>query len=159
MIQRIQSVFLLLAAICLTLTLFFPLAEVVAQTEKITLSAFNLTHLKINASGNEEVVKEEQIIYVAGIIIVAIIVIFYSIFQYKNRMKQIMLGALNSLLIGAALGLTLYLLFQISDEVKSGTRNFLLAFYLFPVALIFNSVANRFIRKDEKLVRDADRIR
>ena len=36
---------------------------------------------------------------------------------------------------------------------------FLLGFFMIPVAMIANTMANRFIRKDEKLVRSVDRIR
>jgi hypothetical protein len=37
--------------------------------------------------------------------------------------------------------------------------NYLMGFYLPVVALLFNLLSNRFIRKDEMLVKSADRIR
>ena len=43
---------------------------------------------------------------------------------------------------------------EINDKIS-----FLISFYLIFLAIFFNFLSNRFIRKDELLVRESDRIR
>lgn len=75
-------------------------------------------------------------------------------------MTQVKLNALFSLFTAATLvGMYLYIskANQLFEATKQGT--FLIGFYLPVVAMFNNFLANRFIRKDEALVRSADRIR
>ena len=83
-----------------------------------------------------------------------------SISKYKNRLTQIKLGALNSLLIAGAMGTSLYFTMnseKIIDPAVQGSYQ--IGFFMPVAALIFNLIANRFIRRDEKLVRSVDRLR
>lgn len=72
-------------------------------------------------------------------------------------MLQMKLGALNSLLLVGAIGSSVYLASQLVNQFQGGNYGF--GLYLPGAAVICNLIANRFIRKDEKLVRDSDRIR
>ena len=87
-------------------------------------------------------------------------VALFSIFQYHDRLRQIKLGALNSLLMAGVVGSSFYFILKAEKMLGIGQQGqYLFGFYLGMVALLFNSLANRFIRKDEKLVRESDRIR
>ncbi|GIS31423.1 MAG: hypothetical protein Ct9H90mP3_2190 [Flammeovirgaceae bacterium] len=83
-----------------------------------------------------------------------------SIFSYKNRLNQIKLGALNSLITSVLIIYFLYDIFYNESYIEINDKiSFLISFYLIFLAIFFNFLSNRFIRKDELLVRESDRIR
>ncbi len=162
MIQRIQSVFLLLVAVTMVAMLFFPMWQKVdtEQKEKITITPLTIVHDKENASGEVEVVSEKPIYPIAVLAVVAAAIALFSVFKYENRLTQMKLGALNSLVIGGSLGFAVYYIFDAEKLLPmAAPAAYLPGFYFTAAALFFNALANRFIRKDEKLVRSADRIR
>jgi len=80
-----------------------------------------------------------------------------SITRYNNRMTQVKIGTLNSLILAGAI-LSAYLFFRELATQFQGA-NLGLVVWVAVVAAFCNWLALRFIRKDEKLVRDADRLR
>jgi Na+-transporting NADH:ubiquinone oxidoreductase subunit NqrE len=107
-----------------------------------------------------QLVSSKPTFYIAILVVASALVAFYSISRFKNRLLQIKLGALNSLLMAGVLGLTLWISRQgeeIFAQPQYGTYS--LGLYLPIVAMICNILANRFIRRDENLVRSADRMR
>ncbi len=156
MIQRIQSVFLLLLAIAMIVLLFLPIwQETVPQTDQqLELTAFQLTN---TAGGNPVSISS---IAIGILAILSACVALYEIFQYKNRLTQIKLGMLNTLLIAALLGAIIYYSLYVGEDINpavQGERE--IGFYFPVVALLLNSLSNRFISRDEKLVRSVDRLR
>ena len=98
--------------------------------------------------------------YILILIFIAGGLSFYSIFQYRNRINQIKIGAINSIIMSITISIILYELFYNEVMIKNTFDiNILISFYLIFTALIFNSIANRFIKKDELLVNESDRIR
>ena len=162
MIQRIQSILLLLSAIAMGLMLFFPLWQKVSidPPEEARLDAFHLSYDVLSpATGSKQSILKNTF-YIALLGSLSAVISLYSIFQYKNRLRQIQLGSLNSLLIGMTLGLLMYFVLK-AETLLEPTRqgNYLLGFYLPLASLRCNFTANRFIRKDEKLIKSMDRIR
>lgn len=78
--------------------------------------------------------------------------------KFENRMLQLKLGALNSLLMAGSMISMVYFATKLI-EVNQQAGHYGLAIWLPATALISNMIANRFIRRDEKLVRDSERIR
>ena len=164
MIQRIQSVFLAFTAILMIITLFLPLWQKKdpQNSRETYVTSFEVTQIQYTSEGlaSDTVLYEKNIMYVAILSLLAVVASIFSIFQYRNRMRQIQLGALNSLLIGIPMFIVVWNSLdaeKLTQTEFSGT--FTWAFYLMPFALILNSLANRFIRRDERLVRDSDRLR
>lgn len=162
MIQRIQSVFLLLVALVMLTVLFLPLWNKldVEVMESVKLNAFNLTYSKVDMDGTESIINTKPTFWISVLAVAAAAVAMISIFQYKNRLRQIQLGALNSLLMGGCLGFTYYYT-TIAEQVVAPQMvgTFQVGFYIMAAALFFNALSNRFIRRDERLVKSADRIR
>lgn len=157
MIQRVQSIFLFVLGTCMILSLLFTSWQKTNTTtqEQATLNSFYLTHMK-----GGQLISSTPTFYIAILAVVSALVAFYSISRFRNRLLQIKLGALNSLLMAGVLGLTLWLSRQGEDlftQPQYGTYS--LGLYLPIVAMICNILANRFIRRDENLVRSADRMR
>lgn len=159
MLQRIQSLFLLGAAISMTLILFFPIweEEAPSQNQETTLDAYALTLVSVGGTA-EQVQQEENTIVIAILAVVAAITSFYEIFRYRNRLTQMKLGALNNLFMLGVLGASWYYSFQ-GEEYLEGRGDYELGFFLPAIAIMLNILANRFIRRDEKLVRSVDRLR
>ena len=92
-------------------------------------------------------------------VVAAITVAITEIRKFNNRMLQMKLGMLNSLLILAAMisAVAFLVMLEKAHDFVSIQNDF--GLYLIFAALVFNWVALRFIKKDEKLVRDSDRLR
>lgn len=90
--------------------------------------------------------------------VAAATIAFFEIGRFKDRMLQIKLGALNSLFMAGSIGSAVYFATDLIKTNQAGGE-YGFALFLPVVAMVSNMVANRFIRKDEKLVRDSDRLR
>ncbi|ALW84342.1 hypothetical protein AUC43_04100 [Hymenobacter sedentarius] len=123
--------------------------------QELTLTAFGFTAKGLQLPGTIGPV------WVIGLLAAAsAAVAFYEIFQFRSRGKQLLLGSINLLLITGTLGAFFY--FSNKGEQLLNLKlqgQFLAGFYLPTLALLLNLLANRFIRRDEQLVRSADRLR
>lgn len=157
MIQRVQSIWLLAATVTLLGLFVFPYVsfiDLVGLGKQIFVTG---TYSAVN----NEITRESSSIFqaiVAGIVAVFPLVI---IFLYKNRKKQVLFIILEIILV-ALLGLWMFVSAQavldtISQRIQAG--NIGVGFFLLPVAVIFLAMAINGIRKDEKLIKSADRLR
>ncbi len=154
MIQRIQSLFLLLIAACMTATAFVGNWEEAANGKRVELSAMKMTVVQAGAEASSR-----NVWYIAALALVAAAIAAYSLSQYKNRTTQTGLGAMNALVMAGVLGLIIYFSREAETVIPNNEGVFKIGTYLPMAALTFNILANRFIRRDEKLVRSADRMR
>lgn len=159
MIQRVQSLFLAVAVICLVASMFFPVWQKIEPENNtgVVLRAFYTEMHTRNQTVQQEYIPTAVL---SLLVIVGLVVALFEIFAYNNRIKQMKLGALNSLILAGFLGLSVYFTFRMEKMVSvAGEGSYEFGMYLPAVALILNLLANRFIRKDEALVRSVDRIR
>lgn len=163
MIQRIQSIFLLLITIAMLCLLFLPIwSKTDADGQEYVLNAFSLAASSTpGTAGTATATVSKSTIVIAVLAILAGLVALYEIFQYKNRLTQMKLGFLNTLLLAALMGSCFYYVSYVGEAVvKSNGRGEYEAGFYFPLlALALNALANRFIRRDEQLVRSVDRLR
>lgn len=165
MIQRVQTLLLLGLIVVMALVYAFPIWEKTNNTGdvKFALDALQLYEFRKDATdtGNWTLVNTRHTFYLAGLATVSCLIALYSIFQYKDRLRQMKLGALNAFIIMAFVALATYYIYQAEKNIGLESRGVFKAGYFLPLAaLILNSLANRFIKKDEKLVRSSfDRIR
>ena len=130
MIQRIQSIFFLLSALASLLIIF--IAPVLSNEDGLYYLYNDFPYLRL-------------------LLFVSAFISIYAIFQYKNRSKQRLLSSLSRLMI-TFFYLVVLLVYREKFNFESGL--FLL---IIPFLLLF--LASFFIKKDEKLIKDADRIR
>lgn len=153
MIQRIQSVFLFVAAIVTIILLFIPIGDIYTAEAQYTFTCFNV-HLP-----NGQVVMST--LYIALILILSACISIYAIFKYKDRMKQTKIVSVNMLVFLVAIMLMIWVypdfLFPKKFEMAGFRFNYWIMIFVLPPVCMF--LANRFIRKDERLVRSADRLR
>ena len=157
MIQRIQSVFLLLLALAMSSVLFLPLWHKIdpQSGQTLTLSAFSLAF-----SGGPNPHSGGSAWPIAALAAASAAAALVEIFQYRNRVNQLKVGALNMLLIVAVIGAGFF--YSTKGEIMLNVKlegAYQAGFYLPTLALLLNLLANRFIRSDERLVRSMDRLR
>ena len=131
MIQRIQSIYLLIALISMTLISF-----------KVPVYTLNESLFMAQDDTNMFILT-----------IVGAIFSLLGLFMFKNRKFQMKLIRLT-VLIQMIIGVRLFMLFNKFEVVLNNSLLFLLAFAL--IALI---MAYRGVKKDDDLVRSVDRIR
>lgn len=152
--QRKQTIFLAVSALCMLLMIFFPVW--IASDNNVRMMLYPL-HYTVR-----EAELETTIYYpyaaCAMLAVAAATIAIIEIGKFENRMLQLKLGALNSLLMAGALGTAVYFATRLI-KVNQLAGGYDLGMYLPAIAMISNLIANRFIRKDEKLVRDSERIR
>lgn len=165
MIQRIQTVFLALIVIAMVSLLFLPLWSKVdaVSGEEVVLTAWNLFFQSVNEQGEATQAGAQtgtSTIAIGILAIVAAGVALYEIFQYKSRITQMKFGLINTLVLVALFGTSFYYANYVGNVMVSGNEgNYEAGFYMPVLALLLNALANRFIKKDEDLVRSVDRLR
>ena len=160
MIQRIQTIFLILYIGALVCTFFFPVWQKISfdQNNSVNVMVTGYVSGVDFSRGNSSILYDN--FFVSGLIIASCIIALISIFSYKNRINQIKLGALNSLITSILIIYFLYEIFYNDKYIDINDKiSFLISFYLIFLAILFNFLSNRFIRKDELLVRESERIR
>lgn len=152
MIQRIQSLYLVIIAGLMISALFLPLAYFWSGKIEYQLYAFSL----------KSAVETVGTPYLGLLLLLTAVLPVVTLFLYKKRLLQIRLCAVNMvLLIGAIIFIAIYyyLSARMFSNVEFTHRGFRLA-VIFPLlSLILNYLAIRAIFKDEMLVRSLDRIR
>lgn len=148
MIQRKQSLFLLGTAIIAIVTIFLPF-----QTLNTTESVWKLC---LMPGCSAEIMNSN--VYVPMILNFLVIALsFVTIFQFKKRVLQYKLANLVALLNVFVVGL--FFLLSYTKEGANGTITFAVGAFLPILGIILAFLAAHFIKKDELLVRSADRIR
>jgi hypothetical protein len=163
MIQRIQSVFLFLLVLAMVAMLFLPLWSKTDATtgEEVILTAWNIKSYTNEANTASGTIPQQNAIAIGLLAIAAAGVALYEIFQFKSRLNQMKLGLLNTLIIAALLGTSFYYAAYVGAELVEADNNgaYQAGFYMPMLALLLNALANRFIKRDEDLVRSVDRLR
>ena len=154
MIQRIQSLYLLIVVALMSVTLFAPIAMfTVASGEVFTLSAFSL------ASD----MQSQSTIWMGILLSLATALPLVTIFLFKNRVLQVRLCAVEIvLLLGCIAFMAIYFWLSGANALEEAVvehRHFGWSAIMPIVALVFTSLAARATFKDEILVRSLDRIR
>ena len=143
MIQRIQSIFLALAALCT----FGQFGTDAAETPALVAGS--------PVFGDAELTVFDSPLLIGGVIGAGLL-LAVAIFLFRNRKLQVTLGTVAVILTVAyaAYGGLLW-----ETDVASDQSSFDLGVTLPPLAVLFSILAIRYIKKDERLVRSADRLR
>ena len=149
MIQRIQSVYLLLVTVLTVICMCSPVGSIIAGTNEIS----EFGNLCITMPDGT---KDYAPWALFAILLLVSIISFGTIFLFKKRMLQIRLTIFSSVvLIGYYLALVAYLFMMAEDTTFSASWTICLPF----AALILNWLAIRGIGADEALVKAYDRLR
>ena len=136
MIQRIQTIYLLLAA-------------------GVSSGLIFVLHLWTN---NDEMLifAKDEYLYL-GLFLGSALLSLISIFSYKNRKLQFVLGRLNIILNFILLGFFVYQLLMPPGESNISEKG--VGIFIPILSIVLLVLANKAIKKDEDLVKSVDRLR
>ncbi len=143
MIQRIQSVFLLLAALACFLLFALPVATTNSPEASSALFA-----------DSEYTLSDDPVLM--GFFALAGLLLLVGIFLFRNRPLQIRLSWLGIALVLGGLGYGFYLL---STDAAQEAAQPAAGLSMPLLVIILAYLAKTYIHKDERLVRSADRLR
>ena len=147
MIQRIQSVYLLISTILIGLLFLSPFAEI-AKDGAIYL--FNFKGVLLDGA-----VKTNGLV-IPVLLVMIIVLNVFAIFSYTNRGKQVKLVWGVILMLVILLVAFVYFTYLAYSGAQIG---FKLGAVLPLIAIVLDYLAIRSINKDEALIRSIDRIR
>ncbi|MDZ4149164.1 MAG: DUF4293 domain-containing protein [Flavobacteriaceae bacterium] len=136
MVQRIQTVYTLLVMVFSLLAIFS--FSVWTDASKTPVLARSIPVLWVSFSA------------------VAVLA-FYSLFNFKNRQLQFVINRINILINLFLLGFFAYRSLNLSGEAQVSEKGIGMLIPIFSIVLLV--LANKAIKKDEALVKSADRLR
>ena len=136
MIQRIQTLYLLLSAI---------------------VSAGLIFVFDLWTTINDVIVYAMDRIMYLSLFLGSALLSVISIFMFKTRKFQFILGRLNIILNFFLLGLFVYQALNLSGETEVSEKG--IGIFLPIISIVLLALANKAIKKDEDLVKSVDRLR
>lgn len=153
MLQRIQTVYLLIIVALTVATLFLPLA--IIQAGELFFS--------FDATGLNSIVEQPELIYptwgLLGLVAMIAIIALMAIFMFKKRILQIRLCVFNAILMLGFYGLFAFFLWTVKGQLEEASVSVKIALSFPLISLILDYLAIRNIGADETLVRSLDRLR
>ena len=144
MIQRIQTIYLLLAGIISGGMIFvFNLWSLMSGKEVFAIDLFS------------EIDVLQKMVPVLFIVSALLSVI--TIFLFNNRKLQFVLGRLVILINLILLGILIYMSLTLSGETSVSLKG--IGMFLPVLVVLLSVIANKAIKKDEDLVKSVDRLR
>ena len=143
MIQRIQTIYLILAAAVAGGLIFVFNIWIVSNNTLFALDFFEVDDVKQKA--------------IPVLFIVSSLLSLLTVFQFKNRKLQFVLGRIVILINLLLLGLLIYLMLTLPGEASVSEKG--IGMFLPIVVILLTVFANKAIKKDEDLVKSVDRLR
>lgn len=159
MIQRIQSLYLLLTAVFMGLMLILPLAafyvDHLGNGHELVLRAFSFD----DATNPDAPVQVIDTVYLGVPLLLAALFPLVGIFMFRNRRFQLRLCFAEWVLLLGSAGFLAYYVYTLKGGFDVVTWKLGYACFFIIAAALFNGLAQRAIAKDIKLLRSIDRIR
>lgn len=157
MIQRIQSVYLLLAALSLGTMFFFPLASFIGgDKDQLIYFVYELI------SKVPDSIPSVPFYFIYPILVLTILTILLSllaIFQFKNRGTQLKMIRAGIFLILVMIGVFFFYCSPLLEDASGTLTEYGPGSYMPLLALMFLVLANRGVIHDIKLLQSAERLR
>ncbi len=144
MIQRVQTIYLLLATLFSGGLIF--LLNLWTNNEGVKFFVID------SFSTNNTLLNIMSVLF-----FISSLITFVAIFQYKKRQLQFVLGRLTILINFILLGILVYFAQNLSGEINVSEKGIGLLIPIFTIVLVV--LANKAIKKDEELVKSVDRLR
>ena len=135
MIQRLQTLLLFFSSLCIIIIVYSEYFPIYQYEERPYF------------------LKMDDFLYARLCLVFSAALSVLAIFQFKNRKRQLLLSGFARFLITVSFALIVFLYHNAGEKIYSSGTLLL----IIPFISLF--AANFFIKKDEKLVKSADRIR
>lgn len=164
MLQRIQTIFLILGIVANGFLLYFDLYSVNAMNENgevIEEATLSIEKLQYETTLDDYVTYSKPMYWLMGATALVSLVAFVSIFLFNNRRFQMLIVRL-SMLLEAGLVVLFFLFTDRAMEVINNPiyqMQYEVGIFLPIAGVVMFFLANVFIMRDEKLVRSSERLR
>ncbi len=155
MIQRIQSVWLFFATASIFSLFLFPYLQVLNPDGSASL--IKVMGVYQNIAGQQVQTQAFLGLTIASVILG--LIIFITIFLYKDRKKQVMLCYLSIALVIAFSFWLIQTAKGVLGPVVLRAENYGIGTLLPSIAILFLILAIRGMKKDDRLIKSADRLR
>ncbi len=156
MIQRIQSIYLLVAGIVTIVLLFIPIGTLTSE-----LGFYTYTPFTVHVINTDLVVAKT--FFVAILLLLSSMISFVTIFLYKKRKLQVRLINFNMLIVLATLLTMLYIypkfVFTKIPDLNNTVLEYNYVILIIALTAMGLYMAKKAIIKDEALVRSSERLR
>ena len=144
MLQRIQTIYVLIALLLSTLLAFRVPFWLSDQGAGLFLT---------------DLMRSGDMLYMAIPVLFVLSAVFslISIFLFRQRMKQIICNRLNIAFNFLLLGIIVYVLLSLPGENQFSEKG--IGIFIPIAVIVFLALANKAILRDEKLVKSVDRLR
>lgn len=157
MIQRIQTVYLLLAALAIGATAYFPLADAIGIDDSLILYTYQVISLVPASVPDFPNYFMWPMMGIVGLVLLFSII---TIFMFKKRMQQLNILRLVVILMLILIALFFFYYTPEMERVSGGVIGYQVpGAYLPIVAFVFFILAYRGIISDERLIRSSERLR
>lgn len=155
MIQRIQTLYLLVIVILSGITLFSPFAALTNVADGLQY-VVNLKGVSLVTSTGNQLIQ--NVWALTALMSIIPLVALTTVFLYKKRILQIRLSIFNTVLMAGYYGLLFIYLWQSGEKLHAEwSLEIVSAFPL--INIVLNVLAIRSIGKDEALVKSLNRLR
>jgi len=144
MLQRIQTVYLLIAIILSGIVSFFLPFWSNQEMEAVYLDS-------LFQSGELALMAVPVLFMISGLISII------ALFSFKTRTKQIVFNRMNIVINFLLLGIIVYHLLTLPGETLVSKKG--IGVFIPLIVIVFLALANKATIKDEKLVKSVDRLR
>ncbi|MFN8776120.1 MAG: DUF4293 domain-containing protein [Flavobacteriales bacterium] len=153
MIQRIQTLFLLVATAALVVSYFIPFGYFPMDEQMLEIRSYGVK----DASGEYLSTVSTWWFHIPLSLVVA--ANLWTLFQYNRRRHQILILRATFVLFAVAFVLLSMYIYGVDQIYAPASLRPGLSVFLLFAGLLLNWLAARAIRKDEELIRSVDRIR
>ena len=156
MLQRIQTLYLLIVVIAMSLTLFLPSMKAISP-EEIDYALSTLRGLYPIEEGGFHLNGVTMWLTITNIVI--LLITLFTIFMYKWRIIQIRFSIFNMVLLIGYYAIFFFTRYVILEQNPMTSTTFSWPIILPLISAILTYLALRAIGKDEALVRSLERLR
>jgi hypothetical protein len=158
MIQRIQTVYLLLALVAILAMFYFPLASFIGGD--VDQLVYYIYAVKSEIPDSNPEIPGYFTYPILVIAALTFLASFAAIFRFKNRRAQMQLVRVGIVMILVMIGVFFFYSAPLLEEASGvDYAEYEIGSYMPLIAFVFLILAYRGIAADEKLIRSADRLR
>ena len=152
MIQRIQSVYILIVTGLLIAAMCLPVGQFIASDG---VTAFVFKPLGVTLASD----AFQSTWGLFGILFLSTVVAFCTIFLFRNRMLQVRMTVFNSILLIGYYAAFFVFMFMLKDDLEAMSFQLGWALCLPAISIVLNYLSFRAIYRDEVMVKAADSFR
>lgn len=156
MIQRVQSIYIILSIVVVFIAALFPFGSYEIGDQVISFGAFGWKSENNLFISNYPKVFSNYPYFIGYLFTISLSI--FTLLKYKNRKSQLSLGKANYFVLLITI-IYMFLSVTLPEEIVSEDPTYGIGLYLMVSAIPLIFLANRGVKNDEKLIKSLDRLR